>query len=141
MLEGPSLQTEEGVAVQSEPVHADQLPQGWARDSPHHVLAEVQQGEGQAGEGVLLHLHDLVTGQVHHLQLLQPRECSTFAEIREITQSIQIYSGVSIPTRDQPSSHHQTLATSPHLSPLQHIFSEIDNFIFDNAQNYCELKK
>ena len=81
MLEGPSLQTEEGVAVQSEPVHADQLPQGWARDSPHHVLAEVQQGEGQAGEGVLLHLHDLVTGRVHHLQLLQPRECSTFAEM------------------------------------------------------------
>ena len=33
-----------------------------------------------------------------------------------------MYSGLSIPTRDQPSSHHQTLATTPHLSPLN-IFS------------------
>ena len=33
--------------------------------------------------------------------------------------------------------------TRYYSAPLstQHIFSEIDNFIFDNAQNYCELKK
>ena len=81
MLKGTGLQVQEGVTVQSEPVHADQFPQGQAWDSPHHVPAEVQQGEGQAGEGLLLHLHDLVTGQVHHLQLLQARECSTFGEM------------------------------------------------------------
>ena len=43
---------------------------------------------------------------------------------------------------NQRSAEFPPSNTRYYSAPLstQHIFSEIDNFIFDNAQNYCELK-